>query len=211
LDAQPAGAEPVIESLPAVPHPCVACGLDADAAWRAYAGPAREALSRGEVVTWRGGQGGAGEAERGQAEAAIVVAHSPVQVWDVITDFESRPRYVPTAEKVRIVRTAANQVWVSQHLRFLWVDVHFQAINTLEPELGVVRWRLDPDAPHDIADTTGSWQIVPLPRGRTLVHYRAHLDSGQPVPRIVEEFIAGRSLTKMMEGLRDELRRRSRP
>jgi hypothetical protein len=82
-------------------------------------------------------------------------------------------------------------------------------ISTLDPEQGSVTWVLDHSAQNDIADTTGSWAVVPLKDGtETLVRYRTWVDSGRSVPRLAEEFLTRRSLPKIVEGLRAEVQRR---
>ena len=70
-------------------------------------------------------------------------------------------------------------------------------------------WALDQEAEHDIADTTGSWAVVPLEGAQaTLVRYRSWVDSGRSVPRFVEAFLTERSLPKIVEGIRTEVQRR---
>lgn len=56
----------------------------------------------------------------------------------------------------------------------------YQVIDTLDPERGALTWVLDESAPHDIADTTGAWQLAPLPeRQQTFV--RVVIESPMPL------------------------------
>ncbi len=82
----------------------------------------------------------------------------------------------------------------------------------MDAEQGVTTWALDKSAPHDIADTTGSWHIATLfPGDATLVRYRAWINTGRPVPRFIANFFIKRSLPKIVGGLQSELRRRFEP
>lgn len=198
------GADP---ALPAAP--CLACRSDREAIRRTYAGAEWEALQRGEVITTQVADARSHAGVTSTMEASAIVPYPPEPVWSVVVDFESRPRFVPGNKAARILRRDGNRVWVAQHLRVMLVNVRFVVISTLDPEAGAVTWMLDRSAPHDIADTTGSWTIVPLAgRRQTLVRYRTTIDSGRAVPGFIEDYLVKRSLPRIVDGLRDEVQRR---
>jgi ribosome-associated toxin RatA of RatAB toxin-antitoxin module len=188
--------------------PCVGCAADADAIRRSYTREQWADLTRGEVVqTEDESDKTAGAPTR--VAASALVPYPPEPVWQVVTDFESRPQFVPGAKEVRILRTEGNRRWVSEHLRAFFMDVRFVTIVTLDPEHGRVSWVMDHEAAHDIADTTGSWDVVPLQgRRATLVRYRTMVDTGKAVPGFLETFFTARSLPKMVDGVRRQVQRR---
>jgi hypothetical protein len=200
-----AGAEAVPTDVDAAPS-CVACGVDADADRARYSAVDWAALTAGEVLTSIVADDVNG---RATVEAAAIVPAPPLRVWETLVDFPARPRFQPGTQEVRVVRTEGERVWVAQHLRFFGIDVRFTIINTLDPSRGVLRWILDESAPHDIAATTGTWRLARVEAGQqTLVVYRGWTDTGRYVPGFVERFLTGRSLPKLMTGLRDEVARR---
>jgi hypothetical protein len=98
---------------------------------------------------------------------------------------------------------------VAQHLRFFMVDVRFTVINTADPAMGTLSWVLDESVAHDIAGTSGSWQLAPLANGRdTLLTYRAWNDIGRYIPAFIERSLVQRSLPDLIGGFRDEVERR---
>ena len=191
---------------------CIGCRADFTQIRSAYSEEDWRVLTRGDVVTSKSDGARSAGAVQSDIESSAVIPYSAAQVWGVVTDFESRPNYLPGAKEVRIVRAAENQVWLAEHLRVLLMNIRYGVICTLDREMGTVTWVLDESVPHDIAGTRGSWQVVPLPEGqRTLMRYRAWIDTGRPLPHFIEEFLVQRSLPKLIEGLRSEVHRRFRP
>lgn len=187
---------------------CVGCAADVEAVRRSYTRDQWAELTRGEVVQSEDDGDTAAHGPKRVAASALI-PYPPEPVWQVVTDFESRPQFVPGAKEVRILRTEGDRLWVSEHLHAFFMDVRFVTIVTLDPAHGRVSWVMDHEAAHDIADTTGSWEVVPLQDRRvTLVRYRTMVDSGKAVPGFLERFFTARSLPKMVAGVRHQVQRR---
>jgi ribosome-associated toxin RatA of RatAB toxin-antitoxin module len=200
-------AEPTPAALPTAP--CIGCRADLAQVRSSYTPAEWQELMEGKVVTRQIGSSRSGSGVQSTKEASAVIPYLPTSVWSVVVDFESRPRYVPGNKEERILRREGNRLWIAEHLRILLMNIRFVVITTLEPEQGLVTWVLDHTAESDIADTTGSWTVLPLKDGQeTLVRYRVSIDSGRSVPRFIENFLTERSLPKIVEGLRDEVHRR---
>lgn len=197
-------------SPPAVPTTaCIGCRSDLPQLRSSYSAEDWQALLRGKVITTRRADAASATGGQSTSEASAIVPYPPAQVWSVVTDFESRPRFVPGLKSVQILRREGKRLWIAEHLRILLINIRFVVVSTVDVEQGSVTWVMDHSAEHDIADTTGSWTVVPLDGGReTLVQYRTWIDSGRSVPRLAEDFLAKRSLPKIVEGIRSEVQRR---
>jgi len=201
----------LLTAAAAAPSPdgvCVACRADLAQIRVDYSVDEWTTLTRGEIVTTNARTATAGGSTHGDVNTAAIVSYTPTQVWSVLTDFEARPRFIPTMRESHITRTERNRTWVAEWLRVLWVNVHLQVIDTLDPEAGTIRWVLDKNAKHDITDTIGSWQIAAVSEGRTYAGYRNWVDTGRPVPYFVENLLTQHTLPKVIEGLQAELVRR---
>lgn len=187
---------------------CIACRAKVESIRSTLSNTEWEEVQRGEIITSKVDTNDAQGNKQSLVQSAAIVRFTPAEVWSVVIDFESRNKFVPGNQEAKIVRREGNQWWIREHLRVLLMNIRFGVINTIEPEIGRVTWRIDPEAENDITDTTGSWQIAGLEAERTLVHYLARVDSGQPVPGFIENYFAERSLPKMIGGLREELGRR---
>jgi ribosome-associated toxin RatA of RatAB toxin-antitoxin module len=187
---------------------CIACRADLAQIRSGYSATDWTALTQGEIVTSDERSIGPNGTTRGIVGSTAILPQTATQVWSVLTDFEARADFLPTMKESRIVRIDGNRVWVAERLRIFFVNIYLQAISTLHPEEGSITWVLDRTVKNDIADSTGSWQIVAITDGRTLASYHARLDTGRPVPHFVEDLLTRRSLPKVMEGLRTEVARR---
>jgi uncharacterized protein YndB with AHSA1/START domain len=187
---------------------CVACRREVAHVRGDYSDSDWAALTRGAIVTAEKSEQGPSGTE-GTVAAAGIIARTPDSVWSVLTDFESRPRYVPAMKEVRIVRVEGNRVWLAERMRLFFVNIRYGLINTLQPDDGSLTWVLDDTVEHDIAGMRGSWQLVPMENGqRTLVTYHAWIDTGRPVPRFIENLLMRRSLPGVVADLRTEVERR---
>jgi len=185
---------------------CVACAADVERMRSSYSPDDWQALTAGETVT---SETNATEPSAGRSfQSAAIIPAPPNRVWEVLIDFESRPNYMPNMKEVRVVRVDGNRVWLAERLRVMFTTIRYQIIAKLDPQRGVRD--LDSTAPHDIASTTGSYQLTPLAHGQTLLTYRARVDTGKPVPHFVENMLLKRSLPHVVEGFRSEVERRAR-
>lgn len=168
-------------------------------------------LTAGAIVTKDRAKDVDGADQKREAEAYGVVPWPPSAVWDVLVDFEARPKWLKTSTESTILKVDDSHVYVRQRLSILWEDIGFGVINTVNPEKGLITWVLNPDIPHDIADTSGAWQVVPMDNGaHTLVMYRSHTDTGRAVPAVIEKFVMKQSLPKMIDSLRGETAKRGK-
>ena len=200
--------QPGVEAPAAPAEVCIACQADVVQLRSGYAPDAWEKMASGKVITSTAESKDADGNPKSRVEAAAIMGFSPTQVWTVLADFEARPKFISAAKEIRILKTEGNRIWIAEHLKVLLFNIRFQAVNTLDAERGILSWALDKSAPHDIADTTGAWEVGALAARQTLVKYGASVDTGRPVPGFVENFLTERSLPGVLSGLRDELQRR---
>ncbi|MFQ5667673.1 MAG: SRPBCC family protein [Candidatus Binatia bacterium] len=192
------------------PPACVACRVDFTRIRSSYSAAQWRALMQGQIVTSKTNHSQEDGAVQSSVEASAIIPYPAARVWDVLADFESRPDFTPGLKESHLVRVDGNRVWLAQRVRVLWVNIRYQIIGTVDPEKGLMTWVLDKNVAHDIDRSEGSWQLAPLPEGpRTLVRYQARVDTGQPVPGFIERFLVGRSLPKIVSGLRAEVARRA--
>jgi ribosome-associated toxin RatA of RatAB toxin-antitoxin module len=189
---------------------CVACRRDIAPVRADYSDADWTALARGAIITAEKSEQGPSGME-GTVQATGIISRTPNCVWSVLTDFESRPQYVPAMKEVRIVRVEGNRVWLAERMRLFFMNIRYGLINTLQPDAGSLSWVLDDSVEHDIAGIRGSWQLVPLEDGQgTLVMYHAWIDTGRPIPHFIENLLLKRSLPGVVGDLRTEVERRFR-
>ena len=203
-----ASLEPEPRTPPVDAAPCIACR--APEARGLFSAEDWIALESGDVVRQDlGREGSASDLAAGQGGASLV-PRPPREVWAVLTDFERWPEFMPLVNKTRVARReGANKLWVAQSYSVMWYPMRHTTVYELDPDDGTLRWHLDPDQPHDIASSEGSWQLVAVEDGRaTVVRYQSHISAGRAVPAFLERRLRERSLVQMLSGLRDAVLRR---
>jgi ribosome-associated toxin RatA of RatAB toxin-antitoxin module len=150
-----------------------------------------------------------GSSLQGSAAAAVLLPHPPEQVWEVLTDFESWPRFMPHLTSTQITRREGRHEWVEQRFRILLSPMRHTTVYELDALNGRLSWELDLEQAHDIASSRGMWQLAPADEGRsTLLRYASSVDSGREVPGFIERMLVERSLDDLFASLRSELGRR---
>ena len=202
-------AEPVTP-VPVIPTPaCVACSVDLEEVRSGYSMADWKDLALGQVVITKVDTAATDGGINTSVQTSAIIPRTPAQVWSVLVDFDSRPDFTPGLQESHTRKIEGNRVWLDERVRVLWVNIRYHIIDTLAPDRGLITWVLDKSLDNDIKESVGSWQLVPLSPGpQTLVRYRAHIDTGQPVPGFIESFLVKRSLPKLVSGLRDEVERR---
>lgn len=183
------------------PRSCVACRFDAAELLGNYSVRDLDRLRSGEVLV-RPVDAPERDADVG---ATAWIRRSPSHVWAVLTDFESWPEFVPLVRETHVTRRAGSRLWVLQEYRVVFRTLSHTTIYELHPALGQLRWQLDQESEHDIAESRGRWQFVPVDDGEaTLVHYQARMDAGRAVPAFLEDLLVQRSLRDLLVQLREE-------
>jgi carbon monoxide dehydrogenase subunit G len=202
------------ESTPPVgAAPCIACRAPVADVRAGFTLEEWDALEAGAVLR-RTPHADEDAAEKpsddsGETRAESLIPRPPAQVWTVLTDFERWPDFMPHIRSTSVARRVGTELWVEQRYRILLVPLAHTTIYALDAQDGQLRWRLDEEAPHDIAASEGAWRLVSVSDGRaTLVRYDARMSAGRAVPAFVERMLRERSLEQLLANLRDEVVRR---
>jgi len=208
--AQLASAAPV--DLPDVAAGCVCCGRDAATPGDLVASEDWLMLREGGVIKRKTERVETAGSVQGGALASSLLAYPPEEVWAVLTDFESWPRFMPHLTDSQVMQRDGQRRWVKQSFRILLTPLRHTTIYELDPLRGRLSWELDLEQAHDISGSSGSWQLAAADGGRsTLLRYASNVDSGRRVPAFVERMLFDRSIDELFASLRAELARRSTP
>lgn len=166
-------------------------------------------LQRGKIVTVKEEEARTDESLAGRVFAYGVIPFPPQTVWNVLSDYDNWDQFLPKTEDVYVTAVSGDRLWLYHHIKVMWKDIVYTTIYEFEPRVGKASWVLEKDMEHDIADTEGFWEMVPVNKGKfTLVTYHAKVETGLPVPGFVEDFLTKKSLPQIVEGLRDEVEKR---
>jgi ribosome-associated toxin RatA of RatAB toxin-antitoxin module len=190
--------------------PCIACRAPVPNPRELFSETDWATLESGAVVRQDLGRDASGPSPVAGQGGASLVPRGPREVWAVLTDFEHWPEFMPLVNETHVERReGGNRLWVAQRYSVLWYPMRHTTVYELDPDDGRLSWHLDPDEPHDIASSEGSWQLVAIEDGRaTVVRYQSHISAGRAVPAFLERRLREHSLVQMMSALRDAVLRR---
>jgi ribosome-associated toxin RatA of RatAB toxin-antitoxin module len=162
----------------------------------------RHQLARGDVVF--------GPArEREGFAGAIVVDAAPEHAWDVLTDFEAWPRFVPHIDAVS-VRAEADGLRIRQTLKLFMQTFEYTVVGAVSSAAGRIELDLDRSAPSDFDRLEASFDVTELRDGRTLVRFHSDLEAGVALPAWVKRAIARSTVPGTLVAIRSEIERRAR-
>ncbi|MDP8256830.1 MAG: SRPBCC family protein [Candidatus Alcyoniella australis] len=106
----------------------------------------------------------------------ILIEAPTQQVWDVLQDYEHYHEFMPSTERVSVLRREGNTVDTKFEITFqfsvLKYNVEYTTRNTLhEPHSAT--WVM---VEGDINDTWGGWELIELPGGSTAAFYSVYSD-----------------------------------
>jgi ribosome-associated toxin RatA of RatAB toxin-antitoxin module len=189
--------------------PCIACRAPAADARTAFSAQDWALLQEGGVWRATPERNISAEDPSAHSNAASLVPRPPREVWAVLTDFERWPEFMPLLRETRVEKREGARLWVEQRFSILFYPMRHTTVYQLDPGDGRLAWRLDPDAPHDIAASEGHWELIAVDGGNaTLVRYEAKVSAGRAVPDFLERMLRERSLKQLLDGLRGEVLRR---
>jgi hypothetical protein len=170
---------------PAPPGAVTVNGLSADESAR---------LERGETVTRE--QTLDGEARRyvGGITYTIVDAQ-PAEVAAILEDVRAYRQLLPRTKQAKLVGRNGPDMFVEVRQGNALLEGSYTMRVRPDPARHEVRFWLDPNRPHAIADAWGFFRYDPLPDGRTLVTYGALVDLG---PGLVRELFEERLRSLML-------------
>jgi ribosome-associated toxin RatA of RatAB toxin-antitoxin module len=133
-----------------------------------------------------------------EVSASGTVRSAPLQVWKVLTDYESMPEFVPDLKRNKVMSRTGNRVIIEQSgvARFLFLS---RRINL------VVQAAEEPTTAIDITLVTGDmkvyscrWEMTALPDGGTRITYTGKMVPKFYVPGMLGSNIIRRDIERMM-------------
>jgi coenzyme Q-binding protein COQ10 len=136
-----------------------------------------------------------------KTERSVVIRASPEKVFEVISDFEKYPEFLPEVKKVK-VESAQGGV----------KDVTY----TIDIKAKLISYTLrhTPKPPHELSwtmvrgemmkGTDGAWVLKPVAEG-TEATYKIDLRLGALVPSMVERKLAEQSLPPLLENFKKRI------
>ena len=135
---------------------------------------------------------------RGKGLAIILVNKPKKDVWDVLVDYESYPKFMPRVETVILEFSEGDRYGLHMTLKVLLKKVQFHIIRDRNFEAGTIRYALDKKKKNDIEDIFGGWTIIPHGKGKCILAYTVAVDSGMFLPKSLQDYLTKKDLPELV-------------
>ena len=130
--------------------------------------------------------------------ADLVLPYTPQQVFDLVSDIESYPKFLRHVASAKIVRRQDNHLWVDQVVQFAMLRPRFSTQAELTPPSGI--HVVCSDSPFGSFDE--HWHFSANPSGGTLVRCRTSFEFRSTVMRLTLNPVLGEVLKSTMQSFR---------
>jgi hypothetical protein len=145
--------------------------------------------------------------ERGQAAGrgwgAIVVERPIAEVWATLSRYDDRAEYVPRLKSVTVLAREPQRLRLRQEIDATVTTARYVAWFRLDEATRTISWTLDKSAPENtVKEADGDYRLAELAPGRTIVVYRAYVDSGLHVPTAIQSYLQKRSIPDLLRAIK---------
>ena len=135
--------------------------------------------------------------------ASIDIDAPPSVVWNVVTDCNRAPKYVPNMESCRIVEREPRGVQIRESIHNVMLLPRIRSLSRVAFDNG--RRMSFTKAGGDMRIAEGEWRFDPLDKGKaTRLRYDAVLALNMSVPNFMVENIANRDVPTLMKNIEHE-------
>jgi hypothetical protein len=139
----------------------------------------------------------------GRGWGAIVIERPIADVWATLSHYEDRAEYVPRLRAVTVLEHQPGRARVRQEVDATVTTARYTAWFILDEAAHRISWSLDKTATDNtVAEVDGDYRMAALDAGRTLLVYRAYVDSGLRVPESISSFMQKRSIPDLLRAIK---------
>ncbi len=133
-----------------------------------------------------------------------VVIEKPVgDVWNTLSAFEKRAEFVPRIKRLDVLERQPNRVRIRQEIDATVTTARYTAWYELDETHHAMHWKIDKSAPDNtIVDVDGDYRLFELAPARTLLVYRAAVDSGAHVPQFIQNHMTKKSIPDLLASIK---------
>jgi hypothetical protein len=139
----------------------------------------------------------------GRGWGAIAIDRPLADVWATLVRFEDRPEYVPRLKSVTVLEHTAERARVRQEVDASVATAHYTLWFQIDAGVHTISWTLDrAAADNTVAQVDGDYRMAELSLGRTLLVYRAYVDTGMHIPQSIQSYLQKRSIPDLLRAIK---------
>ena len=132
------------------------------------------------------------------ASSSITMNVPAKKIYEVVTDFESYPEFLPETREVEIIKKNTKSAQVEFTIKLI-KTIRYMLDYKLTPGKKV-SWTF---VEGDFRDCSGSWSFKETGKGVTEATYEVDVEFGLFVPKKITEMLVGKNLPVLMKNFKD--------
>lgn len=139
----------------------------------------------------------------GRGWGAIAIDRPIAEVWATLARYDDRAEYVPRLKSVEVLEKTPGRARIRQEIDASVTTARYTAWFTFDEAQRSIAWTLDKSAgDNTVSDVDGDYRLAELAPGRTLLVYRAYVDSGLHVPQAIQTYMQKRSIPDLLRAIK---------
>ncbi len=139
----------------------------------------------------------------GRGLGAVVIECSIAEVWATLSRPEDKAEYMPRVKSVTVLERRPAMMRVRMEVDASVLTARYTAWFRLDEPTHTLSWTLDKTAPDNtLTDVEGEYRLFEVQPTRTLVVYRAYVNSGHAVPAFIQGYMTRRSLPNLLHAVK---------
>jgi coenzyme Q-binding protein COQ10 len=132
---------------------------------------------------------------------SILINRSIEDVYNVITDFESYPEFLPDMSEVNVIKMTKAKAEIEFKLNIFTTIKYTLELTFKRPTS--VTWKLVKG--DMMSKNTGSWSLKEKGEGKTEAAYSIDAELGLLVPKSITNVLVGSNLPKMLKSFKERV------
>lgn len=146
---------------------------------------------------------------KGTVEATILIDTPAEPIWQIMTDCDAAPTFVPGLKACRVLDSGDDWQIIHHDVKWIWFlpefSYVFRADYVRNRQIDFIRIR------GDLREMRGSWRLETINDGKeTLVHYSVYLNPGFYIPQWVVRQSLKKNLPAVLIALRTKVQNTQR-
>jgi carbon monoxide dehydrogenase subunit G len=139
----------------------------------------------------------------GRGLGAIVIERPIAEVWATLSRYDDRTEYIPRLKSVQVLERQPGRARIRQEIDATVTTARYTAWYRFDEATHTISWTLDKTASDNtVSGVEGDYRLSEVAPGRTLLVYRAYVDSGLKVPQSIQQYMQRRSMPDLLRAIK---------
>jgi uncharacterized membrane protein len=139
----------------------------------------------------------------GRGLGAVVIDRPIAEVWAILSHYDDKAEYQPRVESVTILDRLPDRIRARFVVDATITTARYTAWYVFDPKAYTIHWTLDPGAKDNtVLAVEGDYHLFEVSPTRSLLVYRAYVDSGRAVAASIQNYFARKAIPNLLRAIK---------